>query len=219
MPDHYRTRLPKLTDSNYERMSQHKLPAVYYPNRVPLDFIKDEDNIGLRFISVNNKKGIIFYRPEAFFEAYQIFLSVDYHKEKRSSVLEEKGEPEDLLVETKPLPNLIPIKELVTPHGINPHDGLEYALMHSGQKKVAYFYCEVPCEFILNPFCLTLHHFATHDDCGMIYYMAGAEEKAEKLFNLLSNIKCEQDTESHRLIGRLLGYRPSDIEVFLKFIA
>lgn len=203
----------------YQRMSRNDCQFIYFPYDIPLEFIKNPSEIRMQMISLSGLRGGIFYKPGALHEAYQLYLALCLlNKEgaKRSGLspspeLHSDDEHSTLLGAFK--------GKIPDQGGVDPHEGIEYLLMYTGQKSLACFYGAVPCEFHLNPLLIKMHQIETPCGDGIIYYVSGKEEKAAMLVEELNQLTSELDFVGHRRIGKLLGYKKADIDEYIKLLS
>lgn len=107
------------------------------------------------------------------------------------------------------------------PNGIAPHEGKELELMLTGKKQVAKFSDFIPADFVpylvrgqfhyLVSFHVTDGEFAFPT---FVIYAPQHQQKAQQLLQLLKPELLVLD-ETHRQIGRILGYEEWQIDAFL----
>lgn len=111
------------------------------------------------------------------------------------------------------------------PAGIGPHEEKELELMLAAKKDVAKFFDFIPAAFVPYLQSGRFHYLVDFQniDGGFAYptfiiYRPEARGKAEELASLLTPQLLTLD-ETHRRIGRILGYEEWQIEAFLQHSA
>ena len=205
-------------DYQYRRMMKNKYCFVYFPGDIPLTFIKNPLRIRMHFIPSTGRRGGIFYRPDVLHEAYQLYLALclidtmDINRgASKNHLIPDVNRWDELI--SRAFKGRVPNQG-----GLDPHDGIEYILMHTGQKHISWFTGAIPSEFHLNPLCIKMSHIYTPCGLGLIYYIEGQEEKARLLFEELKCIQSENNPERTKRIGKLLGYAIEDIDEFVDFM-
>lgn len=106
-------------------------------------------------------------------------------------------------------------------NGIGPHEGKELELMLAGKKQVAKFSDFIPASFVpyleTEKFHCKVSFHTIHEDIAyptFIIYIPEHQEQAEKLIQLLKPELLVFD-DTHRQIGRILGYEEWQIDAFL----
>lgn len=99
--------------------------------------------------------------------------------------------------------------------GIGPHEGIELDLMLQGKKKIALFEL-LPDQF--NDYINSgLFQQVVVDRYTIIVHANGSERGADELCSLLiRSRKLGFVEELERRIGELLGYRSSDIDIYIE---
>lgn len=212
---------PTLEEIKYASLAERKINCVVYTGAIPLIFLVNPKGIDLRAIQIASGYGMIFFRPGAEEEAQKIsnifddfdrnyahFLAAGWRGVEEKSSREKAGDTNS------------PKKcaGYSVPTGIDPHEGIEYALMQKKLKSVAHFEYFVPVEFITNPLGLEMKHVDYKEGMGRIYYLPGFEISATELKYELSKDADPFNEHRIRLVGRLLGYQHTDIEQFLAFV-
>lgn len=212
---------PSIEELKYTNLAERKINCVVYTGAIPLIFLVNPKGIALRAIPIASGYGMIFFRPDAGEEAQKIsnifddfdrnyakFLAAGWHGVDEKSSSENAGD------------TISPKKcaGYSVPTGIDPHEGIEYALMQKRLKSVAHFEYFVPVEFITNPLGLEMKYVDYKAGLGRIYYLPGFEISATELKNELSKDADPFSEHRIRLVGRLLGYQHTDIDQFLAFV-
>ena len=209
-----------IDEARYMSLAEKKCDCAVFTSHIPDIFVRNPKRIHLRSVDIASTSGIIFYRPEAEEKARKIsniFSDFDY---KFSGLLSSR-----LKAAGKQLPGLSASDKtslqacsvMALPGGICPHDGIEYALMQKKLKHIAWFEGLIPVEFITNPLKVDFDYLDLKQNAGRIYYLPGFEITARELRKILIK-RCKGfDENSVRLIGRLLGYQPADIETFIYY--
>lgn len=102
---------------------------------------------------------------------------------------------------------------------LGPHSNIELELMLRGEKKVSYFFGDVPPKFILTmrqyP---QIEYHQSENEYMHIFYLTGYQAQAQALEALLKQsleLKGYTDESIERGIGRLLGYSEADIDLYI----
>ncbi|WP_182057133.1 hypothetical protein [Pantoea sp. ME81] len=208
----------KNKDYFYKRMSGKDGRLVYFPGNLPVTFIKNPLNLKMQLITLEGCGGGIFYKPEALHDAYQLYLAITLLVEAQrrcrglGSALPKPSDSQEVSV-LEAFKGKIPNQG-----GLDPHAGLEYLLMYTKQKKVAYFLHSIPSEFYSNPLGLSLRQRDTPCGLGVIYYVEGKEKEAENLFFEIKSSKSALDFDANTRIGKILGYKSDDIDEYNEFL-
>ncbi|MGJ0194560.1 hypothetical protein ACR6A7_19770 [Pantoea sp. RRHST58] len=212
---------PTIDEIKYVSLVERKISCVVYTGMIPLIFLVNPKRIDLRAIPIASGYGMIFFRPGAegevqkisnifddFDRNYANFQAAGWHgvDEKSSS---------DKSNDTSTLQKCAGFS---VPTGIDPHEGIEYALMQKKLKNVALFEHFIPVEFITDPLGLEMKYIDYKEGMGRIYYLPGFEISALELKKELSKAIAPYDEHHIRLVGRLLGYQHTDIEQFLALL-
>lgn len=103
---------------------------------------------------------------------------------------------------------------------IGPHEGVELMLMQQGKKHIALFTDFIPADFV--PYLHSTYHIKTlfvaqHEGFAypsFVIYTPEYQKQAEELIQLLKPELLALD-DTHRKIGRILGYEEWQIDAFL----
>ncbi|MGB0843542.1 MAG: hypothetical protein ACPGVN_02235 [Alphaproteobacteria bacterium] len=108
------------------------------------------------------------------------------------------------------------------PSGIGPHEGKEFTLMRSGEKNVALFY-EIEPDGLIGMLedRYNLLQFLAFKHKGVSYFTwivfrDGFANDALRLKELIEMKHVGINSEHEHEIGKILSYKPEDVEVFLK---
>ncbi len=110
------------------------------------------------------------------------------------------------------------------PDGIGPHEGQEFALMRAGQKNVALFFELEPCgldDMLQDGFCLLQVPQLAHQGRMIftrIVFRPGFAPDAFRLLHLIEAPSRGFDPKQEHEIGRILSYRPDQVETFLRHV-
>lgn len=212
---------PTIQEIKYMSLVEKKIDCVVYTGVIPVIFLINPKRINLRTMQIAAGYGMIFFRAGAEEKAKKIsniFAEFDcYYSNFLAAGLSSLNEKSSRqrVCNTRTLQKCT---GYYIPTGIDPHEGIEYALMQKKLKNVALFEDVIPIEFIINPLGLEIKHLDYKEGLGRIYYLPGFEMSAVELKKELSKTTDTFDEHHIRLVGRLLGYQHTDIEQFLALL-
>lgn len=211
---------PTIDEIKYNRMANKKLDCVVYARSIPVIFLRNPKRLNLRSFQTAAGSAMIFFlagSEEKALKISNLFADFDcYYSSFLAAGLSVLNGDSPKLKRY----NISSTRSCTgyrIPTGIEPHEGIEYALMQKGLKCVAMFeYC-IPIEFITNPLQLDIKYLDFNNGQGRIYYKSGHEISAKELSNELSKSISPFDEDHIRRVGRLLGYQNADIEQYIEY--
>lgn len=213
---------PSIDEIKYFNIVAKKQFCAVFTGAIPLIFLRNPKRINLRSLQVGAGCGMVFFRAGAEDEAKKIsniFADFDcyYSRFLASGETDMRSVKSGLRRSCTFSPSQA-CTVYTIPTGIEPHDGIEYALMQKALKNVALFESHVPIEFVVNPLRLELKYLEYREGSGRIYFRQGHEVSAIELKKLLTQPANPFDEKLNRRIGQLLGYQHADIEQFLNYL-
>ncbi|MFJ5159690.1 hypothetical protein ACIP6T_11005 [Pantoea sp. NPDC088449] len=215
------TNFPSIDEMRYVHIAEKKQDFAVYTGMIPVVFLNNPRKINLHSLQISSGYGMVFFRSGAEQKVKSIcniFSGFDCYYSTHFS--QKLGQTDDWpLAEGDSIkPAAKSCNQYILPTGLEPHEGIEYPLMHKALKHVAIFEYFIPVEFITNPLCLDLKFIEYKGGSGRIYYRPGHDITAKELKKEVSNNINPYDEEHVRRIGRLLGYQPSDIAHLIDYI-
>lgn len=213
---------PGVDEMKYLNIVAKKQFCAVFTGAIPLIFLRNPKGINLRSLQVGAGCGMVFFRAGAEDEARKLsnlFADFDcyYSRFVASSNTDMKSLKSGQKRPCSPYPYQA-CTVYTIPTGIEPHDGIEYALMQKALKNVALFDHFIPIEFVINPLRLEMKYLEYKEGSGRIYFRPGHEVSANELKKLLTQPANPLDEKLNRRIGQLLGYQHADIEQFLSYM-
>lgn len=211
---------PTLSEMKYFNIALKKIDCAVFLGDIPLVFITNPKKVQMGSLQFASGMGMVFFRLGAEKEAKKI---TNLYAELDNHYLTFTGEFVGHVNENKPpqmnqhAEAIRTEKDYAIPSGIEPHDGIEYALMHKGLKKIALFEYSLPIEFLTNPLKIELDYMDYKHGQGRIYFKPESKFFANELRKELNRNKNPFNEDHIHRVGRFLGYKTSDIEDFIDY--